>query len=429
MKTIHLLRELKSYLLLWSTQAVSALGTAMTEYALTVWVYEQEGTASSIALLTLCSFAPTILLRFIAGAAADRWDQKRIMLFADVFAAFGTLSICLLHASSALRIWQLYIIHILLSIMNAFQEPAAFAAASRLVKKEHYARIGGLQGFSGAAVAIAAPSLGAAVLAFGGLTAVLICDLCSFAAAFLVLLFFIRIPANEKARAARTEPFHQTCMEGFRFLRSHTVLLRLILFMACVNLLAKIGSDGMLAPFVLSRTGDDQQALGLVQSCISLGVMTGSVLVAWMKPVQNRLRLIVITTAIVFSGSIIQSLSALPWVWCAAAFGTYAVAAVMNVHLTAYLREQVPPDMQGRVFSAESTLKNGFIPLGLFAGGLLADHVFEPFMAADSPLQKLLVPLFGAGKGSGLALQFFIAGSLGILLCLTHLRKAAFRKR
>ncbi|MBQ3879361.1 MAG: MFS transporter, partial [Oscillospiraceae bacterium] len=95
MNNKNTIKELRSFLLLWSSQAVSALGTAMTEYALIVWVYAQEGTALSITLLTLCSFAPTILFRFAAGAIADRWDKKRIMLFADLFAACGTLGVCL----------------------------------------------------------------------------------------------------------------------------------------------------------------------------------------------------------------------------------------------------------------------------------------------------------------------------------------------
>ena len=191
MKKPNIMKGLKSFLLLWSSQAVSALGTAMTEYALIIWVYNQEGTALSVALLTLYSFAPTILFRFVAGAIADRWDKKRIMLTADLFAACGTLSVYLLYTFSALRVSHLYLINILLSFMNAFQEPAAFVATSLLVPKEQYTRVSGLQSFSGAAVSILAPALGAGLLAFGGLKVVLICDLCSFLAAFCVLLFFL----------------------------------------------------------------------------------------------------------------------------------------------------------------------------------------------------------------------------------------------
>jgi len=422
MKKPNILKELKSFLLLWSSQAVSSLGTAMTEYALIVWVYRQEGTALSITMLTLCSFAPTIFFRFAAGAIADRWDKKRIMLAADLFAAGGTFSVWLLYTFSALQVWHLYLINILLSFMNAFQEPAAFVATSLLVPKEQYTRAGGLQGFSGAAVSILAPALGAGLLAFGGLKVVLICDLCSFFTAFIVLLFFIRIPKGEGTAKEQKEPFRKTCAEGFRFLRSHTVLLRLILFMACVNFLAKMSNDGLMSPFVLARTADNQQVLGVVQSFVSLGVMAGSLITAWMKPVKNRLKLIGVSTAFVFSGNIFQSLSAHPVVWCAAAFGAYAMAAVMNAHMTVFMREQIPLELQGRVFSAESTLKNCAIPLGLFWGGLLADHVFEPLMISGSALQKWLIPLFGEGTGAGIAVQFFIMGVFGIILCLVYLK-------
>ena len=202
------------------------------------------------------------------------------------------------------------------------------------------------------------------------------------------------------------------------------MLLHLILFMTGVNFLAKMGNDGLLSPFVLARTGDDQRVLGAVQSSVALGVMAGSLAVTWMKPVKNRLKLIGISTALVFSGNIFQSLTGHPAAWCAAAFASYAMAAVMNAHMTAFMREQIPLELQGRVFSAESTLKNCAIPFGLFLGGLLADHVFEPFMTSDSPLQRGLTPLFGDGIGAGIAVQFFIMGALGIALCLAWLKSS-----
>ena len=52
------LRDMRSYLLLWLTQAVSQLGSAMTAYALVIWSYEQAGSALSTALLMVCSYAP-----------------------------------------------------------------------------------------------------------------------------------------------------------------------------------------------------------------------------------------------------------------------------------------------------------------------------------------------------------------------------------
>ena len=173
----HSIKQLHSFLLLWGSQTVSQLGTALTDYAIIIWVYSQKGTASSVTLLTVCSFLPTIFLRFLAGSMVDRWNKKRIMLIADLLAACGTLAVFVLHSAEVLEIWHLYVINFLLSLMNAFQEPASFVAVSMLVPKEHYARAGGLQGFGGAAISILAPALGALLLAYGGLEMVLIVDL------------------------------------------------------------------------------------------------------------------------------------------------------------------------------------------------------------------------------------------------------------
>lgn len=134
---------LRDFFILWSSQAVSSLGTAMTNFALIVWVYDQKGTASSITLLTICSFLPTILLRFVAGTIADRWSKKRIMLLADLIAACGTVTVLVLYSFSALQVWHLYIINFLLSFMDAFQSPASTVAISLLVPKEQYLRVSG----------------------------------------------------------------------------------------------------------------------------------------------------------------------------------------------------------------------------------------------------------------------------------------------
>lgn len=426
MKHSHTIKDLRSFLLLWGSQTISELGTAMTDYAIIVWVYSQKGTASSVTLLTLCTFMPTILFRFIAGTFADRWNKKRIMLIADLVAACGTAAVFVLFSFSALRIWHLYLINVLLSFMNAFQVPASFVATSLLVPKEHYSRVSGLQGFSGSVISILAPALGALLLSFGGLQAVLVCDLATFAVAFVVLLFFIRIPEPEHSREAKDEPFLQSCLNGIRWLRDHKALLHLTLFLAVINFFAKLGNDGMLSPFVLARTGNDHRILGLVESSVAAGLLAGSLLMTFLKPAGNKTKVIFITCAIVFLGNIVQGLTIQPWLWCVAGFVSYLFAVIMNVNVTTVVREQVPIEIQGRVFSAKDTLQNGSIPFGLFLGGVLADHVFEPFMARESALQRFLAGVFGAGSGSGIAVIFFLVGVIGVVICLTRLRKKLY---
>ena len=427
MKKLSFIKELRSFLLLWSSQTVSGLGTAMTNYAIIIWIYGQKGTASSITFLTICSFLPTILFRFIAGTLADRWNKKHIMLFADLAAACGTVTVLVLYSLSALRIWHIYLINVLLSFMNAFQGPASFVATSLLVPKKYYTRVSGLQGFSGSAISILAPALGSCLLAFGGMNVVLICDLASFSVAFFVLLFFIKIPETEHAEKKNKEPFLKSCLDGIHYLRDHAALLHITMFVAIINFLAKLGNDGMISPFVLGRCGNNQQALGMVQSAVALGLLTGSLIVTVMKPSRNKAKIVFVTTAITFAGNIVQSLTLLPLWWCIAAFVSYMTAAVMNANLTAIMREHVSLEMQGRVFSAKDTLQNCTIPLGLFLGGVLADNVFEPFMAVDSPMQRILSHLFGTGNGAGMAVMFFCVGILGVTISLSRLNKPIYK--
>lgn len=420
-------KGLQNFLILWSSQTVSSLGTAMTEFALIIWVYGQKGNASSVTLLTICTFLPTILFRFVAGTIVDHWDKKRIMLIADFVAACGTLTIFILYSVSVLQIWHLYVINILLSFMNAFQSPASYVATSLLVSKEQYTRVSGLQSFSGSVVSILAPALGSVLLTFGGLPLVLIFDLISFAIAFFTLLFFVKIPVIERKMAEIKESFVENCMVGIRFLRDNASLLHMVLFFNVINFLAKMGDDGMLSPFVLSRTDNNQNALGMVQSAVAFGILTGSIIITLTKPAKNKTRVIFVGCAITCFGNVVQSLTFTPIAWSIAAFISYLSAAILNANLDTVMRTHVPIEMQGRVFSAKDTLQNCTIPLGLFLGGVLADYVFEPFMATPSSLQRILGNFFGSGRGAGIAVMFFCVGILGSVISLTRLRKPIYK--
>ncbi len=117
---------LRGFLILWAGQSVSTLGSALTSYALILWIYTQRGTATSVAMLSFFTYLPSILLCFAAGALTDRWDKKRVMLCADFVAALGTASVLALHLTGRLEIWHLYLVNFVISCMNAFQNPASY---------------------------------------------------------------------------------------------------------------------------------------------------------------------------------------------------------------------------------------------------------------------------------------------------------------
>jgi hypothetical protein len=111
----------------------------------------------------------------------------------------------------------------------------------------------------------------------------------------------------------------------------------------------------------------------------------------------------------------------------ATTFASNVPMAFLNANLTAIMRTNVPIEMHGRVFSARDTIQFSAIPMGLFIGGVMADYVFEPFMAAASPFASLLSALVGIGKGSGIALMFLVVGIIGTVTSFMCLKNPVYK--
>ena len=275
---------------------------------------------------------------------------------------------------------------------------------------------------------ILAPALGSALLAFGGLQTVLIVDLITFAVAFTTLLLFISIPEARQQAGTTKETFFKSCAAGINFLRAHSALLRIILFFAFINFIAKMGSYGMLPALILGKTGGNQVALGGVETAVGIGTLVGSVFVILLRPAKNRTGIVFFACGISFLlGDVGHSISPTLPFWVATAFVSNVPMAFLNANLTAIMRSNVPIEMQGRVFSARDTIQYSTIPIGLYLGGVLADYIFEPFMVVDSPMQKILSMLFGTGKGAGIAVMFFIVGIVGCITSFFCLKNPVYR--
>ena len=409
-KQLHTLRALRSFLMLWAGQAISQLGSSVTAYALILWIYQQEGTATSLAMSSFFMHLPSIALCFIAGTLADRWDKKKIMLISDALAALGTLTLFILYGMDTLSVWHLYLVNFILSCMAAFQNPASYVAVSLIAPKDQYARVAGFYEISRALVAIVAPALGAIFMQLGGLKLVFSFDLITFALGVSALIV-TKIPRIEQAAEAARDTFWQSCLTGLKFFKNNRDLFSIVLFFAFINLLAYATGYGVLPAMILERTQNDQSALGFVSSARGIGALIGSLLVTLLPPARKRGRAALLCCGMAFLlENFPLAIGRVVSVWCiGAALGEFCLP-YLNASLTSLMRERVPIELQGRVFATRDTLQYITIPIGLFAGGLLADHIFEP-AAAGFP--NWITALVGNTPGSGMALMALITGVIG----------------
>lgn len=413
------LKGLRQFLILWSTQAFSALGSSMTSFALVIWSYQQQGSALTTAGLTVCFYAPYVLLSIFAGSLGERWDRRRTMAVCDAFAALTTLAVLLLLKAGRLEIWHLYGINALNGLMNTIQQPVSDVAVTLLTPKEQVQRVGGLRSLSNSLVTLLAPPLATAALTLLGLEAVIAFDLATCAVAVGSLWFFIRLPEEER-RGAQTSLL-RSAREGLRWLGGHRGVLDLILFLAAINLIASM-YNAALPAMLLSRPGGGETVLGVLQLCTGLANLIGSLLVTALPAPRSRVR--VICGSLLFSMStenLMLALGRQAGVWYVGAVLGWLFIPVMNANMDALLRLHIPVALQGRVYAARNTLQFFTIPVGYLLGGWLVDQVCEPLMAAlgpDAALRRLL----GSGKGSGAALLFLGIAFAGVLVCLVFRR-------
>lgn len=408
--------EMRGFLLLWGSQLISGLGSAMTGYALVIWSYTQKGSALVTAMLMVCTYAPYVLFSIFAGALSDRWDKKKILLTCDALAALCTLTVLILLKTQQLRIWHLYVVNAVSGLMNTIQQPASEVAVTAIVPKEYYQKVGSLRYLSNSVSSILTPILATAVLGLAGMDAVIAIDLCSFAMAFVVLLFFIPIP-NTAANRPKGERLLQSAAVGIRWLQKNPGIFHLMLFLAAINLVASMYQAAFPA-MVLSKPNGGETAMGAVNAVIGLTTLVGSILASALKPPKSRVRAIWRCLMLSMSTeNLILALGRSTPVWCLGAFLGWIAIPLMSTNLEAIFRLTIPAEIQGRVFAARNTFQFFTIPVGYFLGGLLVDWVFEPFMEAQNTGGMFTV-LFGIGKGSGAACFFFALWIVGIAVCL-----------
>lgn len=411
------IQKIHSFILLWSSQSLSGLGSSMSSFALILWSYEQHGSALLTSFLSICTYAPYVILSIFAGTISDKWNKKVIMLICDGMAALTTVAVLILFKMNQLEIWHLYAVNIINGIMNSLQQPASDVTITLLTPKEMFQQVSSLRSLSNSLNTILVPIIASSLYSLLGMKAVLFFDLSTFALAWIVLIFFIQIPAVSSNKSKLDESFWENTQQGLNYLLEHRGILDLILFLAMINLSASM-YQAALPALLLSKSNGGNTVLGLVNACSGLANLAGSVYLLFSKPPKSRIR--TIFNALLFSmmsENVILALGNQPWMWCIGAVLGWLFIPLMNTNLDVILRTAIPVEIQGRVYAARNTLQFFTIPLGYFIGGYLVDIIFEPLMA-EQGTDSILTALFGIGKGSGAAMLFMLIAILGILTCL-----------
>jgi MFS family permease len=403
-----------AFAIVWAGQVASLIGTAMSQFALTVWAWKATGSAMTLSVIAFFGFAPMIVLMPLAGILVDRWDRKVTMAVSDAASGLATLAVLLLFATGRLQVWHLYVTSAFSASFQAFQWPAYSAAISTMIPRMHYARASGMLSIAQSASGIAGPAIAGALVASVGLPIVLVVDIVSCIVAVGVLIVVkIPRPAPSTEGAEVQGKWWQQAVFGFRYIFARPPLTSLMLLFIVFNMFAML-CHGVWSAMILARSGGAAAVLGLTESASAVGFGLGGLLLVLWSGLRRRMTGILwamVVASVV--GSILVGFGQSLAVWAFAGFVGSMAMPVMNGLSQSIWQCKVPADVQGRVFAARMQLSQLVTPAAMIASGWMADQVFEPAMLPGGSLTRLFGPLVGTGPGAGMAVMFVVFGVLG----------------
>ena len=111
----------RAFGLLWTGQLVSTLGSALSGFALTIWVLEETSSATPFAAAVLCALVPQLILAPLTGYVADRWRPVVTMVGVELASLLLTVVALVLLRSGDLRISSVLLLITVISSLSAFQ--------------------------------------------------------------------------------------------------------------------------------------------------------------------------------------------------------------------------------------------------------------------------------------------------------------------
>ena len=156
---------MKLFWILWAGQLISQLGSGLTSFGLSVYVFRTTGSAFLVSMVALASFLPYLLLSVPSGVLSDRYDRRLLMVAGDGFSAVG-VALILLAVSLNLPFIFIIIGACISSAFSSLTDPAFRATVSDVLTEEEYAKAGGLNGLSSGVRFIICPLLSALLLSF-----------------------------------------------------------------------------------------------------------------------------------------------------------------------------------------------------------------------------------------------------------------------
>lgn len=282
LKNIFISRD---FTLLWAGQSISVFGNFFMFLALPVMTYNITGSMTALGISISLQALPAIVVGPFAGALADRWDRRKTMIFADIIRALLLTPIILVQGYD--RLYAIYSVSFLLSLVGIFFEPAFGAALPRITGKDNVLKANSMIQTTVSIVKVMSPLVGTVVLTLSGPSVLIAADMLSFVVSALTIIFIKTQVSVESTGSISLSSIIKDIEDGVQYILERTtitVVLLAFLFIAFFEGIVEV----LMLPYIKDVLEAGTQGFGLAMAVQGAGQILGGIIIGikgkWISP-------------------------------------------------------------------------------------------------------------------------------------------------
>jgi MFS transporter, DHA3 family, macrolide efflux protein len=404
-------KSFKKFLLLWSGQLISTIGNGLTSFGLGIYVFQQTGKASAMALVTLLAFMPSLLLSAFAGVLADRYDRRLLMVLGDSLSAIGLVFILICMLRGEAQLWQICVGVTISSMFSSLLDPAYKATVTDLLTEEQYTRASGLVQVAGSAKFLISPILAGFLLTVTDIKLLLVIDICTF---FVTVATTLAVRSGLASKTYEsTQSFIHEIKVGWKAVSANRGVLVLVIMTSVLTFYLGV-IETLTIPMLLTFT--NSSVVGMIETIVASGMLVSSVIIGFLPIQKGYVKILSISlfgVGVFMAAFGFREHIALI---CVSGFLFFAMLPFANTSLDFLVRTNMDNAVQGRAWALIGILSQlGFVAAYALSG-VLADFVFTPLLVEGGGLADSVGKIIGTGLGRGMGFLIIIAG---LLLCVT----------
>lgn len=375
------------------SQCITLFGSTLVQMTIVWYVTILTSSGAWVAAFTVCSYLPQFLISFFAGAWADRYSRKKLIIGADSLIALATFLMVLAFPQITDRtvlLGGLLVMSVIRSLGAGIQTPAVNAVIPQLVPEEQIMRFNGINSTMQSVVQFAAPAAAGALLTVSTLSSTLMIDIAT-AIVGIGLLSAVMIPRqalqNEGASVFTDMKIGIKYALSDKLIGKVLTVYGLFIFL-CVP-------AGFLSQLFVSRVyGETYWYLTAVELAGFIGMVAGGLLMSVWGGFKSRVT--TMSAGLIAFGSLAIGMGlAKQFALYLVLMIIYGVAITMvQTATTTLIQEKAEISMQGRVFGLLGAMYSGFLPVGMALFGPMADKIALQWIMVGSGIALLALSVF-----------------------------------